>query len=383
MDKKRTRQGRRLVRRCAAVFLAAAALWLIWLTADLSGLGKRLAGLAAESGLGAAAVRTELGSGEEDNLSFWSRRVLAQSGLDCLIAPAAPAPSPSAQPEPSAAAPEETPPEEEPQPAGDGSGAVVVSRTMVAGSSAKYVTWQGISIYNHTDYALDIQSLLANAPALDLTGEEPRVLIFHSHATEAYTPDGADVYVESDRYRTCDTRQSVVRVGREMAAILEGAGIRVIHDETLFDYPNYNDAYIRSSAAVEQWLEKYPSIRLVLDVHRDALETADGGTIYKTAAGTVADCAQVMLVMGTDAMGQTHPNWRVNLSLAVEIQNALCAKWATLARPIVLRPSRFNQHQSTGELLLEIGTHGNTLQEAITAGRIFARTLVELGGGQG
>ena len=95
-------------------------------------------------------------------------------------------------------------------------------------------------------------------------------------------------------------------------------------------------------------------------------------------AGTVDNCAQVMMVLGSDASGQVHPNWKVNLDLALEIQDALAGKWATLARPVVLRGSRFNQHLSTGTLLVEVGTHGNTLQEAITAARLYARTVVEL-----
>jgi stage II sporulation protein P len=105
---------------------------------------------------------------------------------------------------------------------------------------------------------------------------------------------------------------------------------------------------------------------------------AADGTIYKTAAGTVKDCAQVMLVMGSDAMGQYHPNWKVNLARAVAIQDALAQKWATLTRPLVLRTSRFNQQLSDGMILVEIGTHGNTLQEAITAARIFARTVADM-----
>ena len=124
-------------------------------------------------------------------------------------------------------------------------------------------------------------------------------------------------------------------------------------------------------------LKEYPSIVLLLDVHRDAL-VANDGTIYKVVSGSVDNCAQVMMVLGSDASGQVHPNWKVNLSLAVEIQNALTQKWATLARPIVLRTSRFNQHLSTGTILVEVGTHGNTLQEAITAGRLYARTVAEL-----
>ena len=168
----------------------------------------------------------------------------------------------------------------------------------------------------------------------------------------------------------------MVRVGEEMKAVFEAAGIGVVHDTTLYDYPSYNDAYRRSLEGVAANLEKYPSIVLLLDVHRDAL-VANDGTIYKAVAGTVDNCAQVMMVMGSDASGQSHPNWKVNLSLALSIQSALANKWSTLARPLVLRPTRFNQHLSTGAILVEVGTHGNTLQEAITAARLYARTVVE------
>ena len=198
------------------------------------------------------------------------------------------------------------------------------------------------------------------------------MLIYHSHATEAYTMDGTDMYEESDSYRTLNTDQNMVRVGEEMAAVFEAAGIGVV-----YDYPSYNNAYIRSIEGVQAALKEYPSLVLLLDVHRDALVASDG-TIYKVVSGSVDNCAQVMMVLGSDASGQLHPNWKVNLALAAEIQDAVTSKWATLARPIVLRTSRFNQHVSTGALLVEVGTHGNTLQEAITAARLYARTVAEL-----
>jgi len=268
-------------------------------------------------------------------------------------------------------------PEEESPPMTTTAPEGIIGKTMVAGTSAKYVSSGNVSIYNHTNYKLDVDALLAAEPELSSGRKGPQVLIFHSHATEAYTMDGTDTYEESDSYRTLNTDQNVVRIGAEITAILEAAGIEVIHDTTLYDYPSYNAAYNRSYEGVEQWLKEYPSICLVIDVHRDALAAADG-TLYKTVAGSVDNCAQVMMVMGSDAGGYPHPNWRVNLSLAVHIQKALTDKWTTLARPIVLRTSRFNQQLSTGQILLEVGTHGNTLQEAITAGRLFARTLAEM-----
>lgn len=377
MRKKRTRKPfSRWLRQGIALFVAAAALWLVWLTGDPAATLSRLAG---STQLATALLAAELGVSPQDgaDLSGWDRLVLAQSSLLSGILPkgslTTPEEEPSPQPEPS---PEVTV-EPDPLPSATEEPDGIIPRTMVAGTSASYVNSGSVSIYNHTDYTLDIDQLLADAPALTAGSDAPQVLIFHSHATEAYTPSGTDVYEESDSYRTLSTDQNMVRVGEEMAKIFEAAGIEVIHDTTLYDYPSYNEAYNRSSAGVAHWLEEYPSIQLVLDVHRDALAASDG-TIYKTVAGTVENCAQVMMVMGSDAMGQEHPNWRINLSLATSIQKALADKWSTLARPLVLRTSRFNQHQSTGEILLEVGTHGNTLQEAITAARLYARTVADM-----
>lgn len=363
------------LRQGLAVFVATAALWLVWLTTDPTAIRTQLGALAGDTRLAISLLSAELGPMDTDQLSPLDRLVLAQSALlsGASAAEVLSPPPVAAEDDPIPSQPADEPELPITTTAPDG----IIGKTMVAGSSANYVTSGNVSIYNRTEYTLDIDVLLAAAPELSIRGDGPQVLIYHSHATEAYTMNGTDVYQESDSYRTLNTEQNVVRVGTEMTAILENAGIQVIHDTTLFDYPSYNDAYNRSSAAVTQWLEKYPSIQLVIDVHRDALAAADG-TIYKTVAGTVDNCAQVMLVMGSDAMGQVHPNWRVNLSLAVGIQKALTDKWATLARPIVLRTSRFNQHHSTGAILLEVGTHGNTLQEAITAGRLFARTIADM-----
>jgi len=356
--------------------------WLLWLVGDPAAAFEQLRELAGDARVSIALLSAELGLEDQagDGLSRWDRLVLAQSSL---LGGALPAQEP---------APSDPPPEEsvdiaELDPTGEDEGTDppvsttapegIISKTMVAGSSAKYVTSGNVSVYNRTDYTVDIPALLENAPQLSAAGEGPKVLIYHSHATESYTMDGTDVYEPSGDHRTLDTDKNMVRVGEEMKAVFEAAGIGVVHDTTLYDYPSYNDAYNRSVEGVAANLEKYPSLVLLLDVHRDALVATDG-TIYKAVAGTVDNCAQVMMVLGSDATGQAHPNWRVNLALALSIQQALSNKWATLARPLVLRPTRFNQHLSTGTILVEVGTHGNTLQEAITAARLYARTVVEL-----
>ena len=400
MRKKGTRLLLRGLRVGAAVFVAALAVWLVWLVGDPAAAVRELVRMADSAKVATALLETELGAPrQEGGLSAWDRLVLAQSSLlggTVDFPESGPA---GTGPRPSGSGPESTPPaaigdggkgggENGGEDGGDGGEQNnlpttttapdgIIPKTMVVGSADNYIASGNVSVYNRTGYSLNISALLEAAPALSGRGDGPKVLIYHSHATEAYTMDGTDIYKESEYYRTLDPEYNMVRIGEEMAAVFEAAVIGVVHDTTLYDYPNYNDAYSRSQAGAAALLKQYPSVVLVLDVHRDALE-ADDGTIYKVVAGSVDNCAQVMMVMGSDAGGASHPNWKVNLALALSIQDAMAQKWATLARPTVLRTARFNQHLSTGAILLEVGSHGNTLQEAITAARLYARTVVEL-----
>ena len=169
----------------------------------------------------------------------------------------------------------------------------------------------------------------------------------------------------------------MVRVGEEIARIFREHGLEVIHDTTLYDYPSYNEAYDRSLAAARQWLNQYPSIQVVLDVHRDAL-AAEDGTIYKAVSPEPeGQAAQVMLVVGTDGT-KKHPLWKENLTFAMRIQQQLLNDHDTLARPMVLRASRYNQHLSVGAVLVEVGTHGNTLQEALLGARLFGESATKV-----
>lgn len=249
--------------------------------------------------------------------------------------------------------------------------------TLVGGGSG-YVSSDDIYVKNSTGYEINIGAMLNEEVNISISAGEPQVLIIHTHGSEAYTPDGEDIYTPSDPSRTEDTNYNMIRVGDEMASALEEYGISVIHDRGLYDYPSYSGSYSRSLEAIESYLAQYPSIKIVIDVHRDALES-ETGTVYKTVADIDGDpTAQVMLVVGTDEMGLEHPNWRENLKLALRIQAAMNESYPTLARPISLRTSRFNQHATTGSLLVEIGCSGNTLQEALNAARLFAESAAKV-----
>ncbi len=242
----------------------------------------------------------------------------------------------------------------------------------------------GLAIKNETAYSVDAQELLRRGPSLRLPAEGPQILILHTHGSEAYTPAGLDRYEANDNRRTADERCSVIRVGDELAAIFEQAGLRVLHDREIYDYPSYTGSYTRSGEAVERYLAEYPNIAVVLDLHRDALG-ADG-VVYKTMAeeeGTVA--SQIMLLSGSDESGLSHPDWRENLSLALYLQERVSMRHPTLMRPVSLVPQRYNQHLTHGSLIIEVGSSGNTLQEALAAIRLFgeaaAPALAELAEG--
>jgi len=229
----------------------------------------------------------------------------------------------------------------------------------------------GLSIKNLTGYQVDMGKFLIGLPSVRLRADKPQILIIHTHASEAYTPFGLDLYEPSDDSRTEDTRYNIVRVGDELAAVFEQAGLKVIHDREIYDYPSYTGSYNRSGQAVEAWLAEYPEIALVLDVHRDAL--GENGVIYKTMAEEEGVCAsQLMLLVGSDESGLEHPGWQENLALAVYLQRAVNSRHPTLMRPVELVSQRYNQHLSPGALILEVGSNGNTLQEALAAARLFA-----------
>ena len=230
----------------------------------------------------------------------------------------------------------------------------------------------GLSVNNATAYWVDVTEILSAGPGLSLPQGEPQILIIHTHSSEAYTQAGLDRYEPSDTNRTENTEFNIVRIGDELTEIFQQAGLNVIHDRGIYDYPSYTGSYTRSGQAIEQYLRDYPSIQMVIDIHRDALGTDD--VVYKTMAEEDGVCAsQVMLLIGTDESGLEHPNWRQNLAVALYMQNAVNARHPTLMRPIALVQQRYNQHLSPGSMILEVGSNGNTLQEALAAIRLFGQ----------
>ena len=229
---------------------------------------------------------------------------------------------------------------------------------------------------NETDYAIDMTSLLQKDSPVALGEQGVQVLIMHTHGTEAYTQSPGHAYVASGEYRTTDSSANMLRVGQEICDILNDRGVSAVHSRTLNDYPAYNGSYNRALKDIQAHIQQYPTIQLVIDVHRDAIAT--GNTYYKTAA--VVDgqqTAQLMFVTGTDAGGLSHDYWQDNLAFQAQLHDRLNSTYPGIMRPMSIRASRFNQHIRKGSMLLEVGACGNTLEEALAAAQIFANTLAD------
>ena len=221
----------------------------------------------------------------------------------------------------------------------------------------------------------DLAHLLTAPLAWDLRDGQPAVLIIHTPATECYTPTELDSYEVSEGDRCTDPGFSVVRVGDELTDALRAQGIRVIHDRTLFDGDSYTGAYARSNAAVRAWLKKDPSIAVVLDIHRDALN-AEGSTRYRLALETASgDAAQMLSLVGTDGSGANHPNWQSNLSLGLKLQRGLNEIAPGIVRPMLLTNGSYDQEVCPGALLIEVGANGNSLSDALVSAGYLGEVL--------
>ena len=235
-----------------------------------------------------------------------------------------------------------------------------------------------LEINNSSSYFIDTESLLSEPLDYTLRVGTPQVLILHTHGSEAYSQEGG-AYEESDAYRTSDKKHNVVQVGTVLADALAAHGLTVLHDTELYDYPSYSGSYARSLDAVEEYLRKYSTIKVVIDLHRDASDAADGQphrSEYIGPDGRTA--AQLMIIAATGESGLSMPNWQENMKLALRLQAQMTESYPGLARPLYVSTERYNQHAAPGYLLVEVGSNGNTLAEAENAARLFADCMAKV-----
>ena len=237
---------------------------------------------------------------------------------------------------------------------------------------------------NESKYSLDINNIISTEYPIKSTKQtstnsnEPIVLIIHTHGTECYLPDGESTYNEDTITRTTDVEKNIVSVGKVLAEELNDNGVSAIHCEQMFDSESYSESYSLSEKAIVNYLNKYPSIKYIFDVHRDSIIRSNGDKIKPMTTINGEQYAQAMFVVGTDSKGANHPNWMSNLIVASTFQYSIVSKYETLMRPLNVRAASFNAEHTIGSVLIEIGTCGNTLTEAKNTAKLLGQTIAEV-----
>lgn len=215
------------------------------------------------------------------------------------------------------------------------------------------------------------------------TATVPRILIYHTHATEAYFPTASDSYEASGTWRTNDATKSVVAVGARLAELLQKEyGLGVIHDKSNYEPPKLSSAYSRSLAAMENYKKQYPTLEIFIDVHRDAYGIDSVAEPKDFVELDNKQVARLMFVVGTGegATGtgfDERPDFESNLALAQAITNRLQTKEKQLTRDVRIKTGRYNQHVSSACLLVEVGHNANTLSQALNAVPYLAAAIAE------
>lgn len=236
--------------------------------------------------------------------------------------------------------------------------------------------YNGIYIRNTTlNYTVNIEEYLNKKVEAYVENDKPAVLIYHAHTSETYELLDRNFYTNTRSTRSENSAENMVRIGEEICRILEENGYKTIHDTTVYD-EQLSGAYDRSRERVSEILKENPSVQIVLDIHRDSIYQKDGSKIKTVTEINGRKAAQIMLISGCEDGNVTDfPNWKKNLTFAVQLQNQLASDNSTLMRPLMFCCRKYNMDLVPCALSVEIGTDANTLSEAVYSAQLFAQSL--------
>ncbi len=255
----------------------------------------------------------------------------------------------------------------------------ILRKTYGDSESSEYITLaSGAQVRNCTNDSNEaLLSAASQLPPLEieLNSSEPQVLIVHTHATESFEPYQRSYYDADHPSRSQDPSHNMIAIGDVLAETLAENGISVLHDGTLHDFPAYTGSYDRSEDTIRAALAQYPSIKIVIDLHRDAIADTDGTRIAPVAEINGRSAAQFMIIAGCDDGRFNMPNYMENFKLAALLQNSAEALYPSLARPVLFDYRNYNQHVTTGSLLIEVGSHANSLDEALYTAELLGESM--------
>jgi stage II sporulation protein P len=229
---------------------------------------------------------------------------------------------------------------------------------------------------------IEISKIKDDLGPITLTGEGPRILIYHTHSREAYKPDPVNPYKAVEAFRSNDLNVTVVRVGEELARHLQAWGIPVLHDRTEHEQGNYATAYQRSLETIKKRMAEYESLQIFIDLHRNAYHEGAKNPDDEVVIINGERVAKLFVVIGTGEgfVGgfSEKPNWKENYKFAMRLTNKLNELYPGIAKPIYVKPSRYNQHVSTKAILIEVGSNLTTLEEAKRTTKYLAQALSQI-----
>lgn len=187
--------------------------------------------------------------------------------------------------------------------------------------------------------------------------------IYHTHNGESYTGDGGPERKAGNG--------DVVTVGTALQAALAKNGVQAVQSTTVHDSVDFMKAYVHSAETVGKMMKDYPSLQLLLDVHRDGLPP---GVSKSTVNIKGKEAAKILIVIG-----KVNPHWQKNAELAKELIALGEQKYPGLFVNEIsyADDARYNQHFSNGGLLLEFGSQLNTLGEAKVSAEAAAEVIGE------
>jgi stage II sporulation protein P len=210
----------------------------------------------------------------------------------------------------------------------------------------------------------DIETEKKTQPEMVVSGsDEPQVLIVHTHATESYLP------ASEGNYHTKEAENSVRDVGNVLAETLKAEGIAAVHDQTLHDSPSYNQSYSRSYTTITEMLKKYPTIKCVIDLHRDAIASDSPAATVSVSGKT---CARYSYVVSNAV-----PTYSDNLTFINAMNETASEEYSGFTGKILERGYRYNQDLSSKYMLLEIGYNRNRIEDARNTAEVFAKILAD------
>ncbi|MEE1124421.1 MAG: stage II sporulation protein P [Acutalibacteraceae bacterium] len=240
--------------------------------------------------------------------------------------------------------------------------------------------YDNFSVKNSTDYNIDYEQLLSNDLGFDITNtDKPQVLIVHTHTTESFLINDNGYYYTDYPFRNEDSSRNMVAVGNEIVKSLKNNGITAIQATEIHDR-TYTGSYSRSEETIYKYIEKYPDIRVILDIHRDAVGYNDERGKYKpTFTYNGKKAAQIMIMSGYDpynSYGLGH--WQENLTFALKLQQKAEQLYPGMTRPLYFGDFAYNMFINNGSLLIEVGTETNTLSEAKYTGELLGNVVAQV-----